>query len=76
MLCKSIRSTKIWSMLIAIGIVTLLFGIVYSQKISSELHHMQMLMGMLTIPDFIALGALCIQAFAFFIAYKRFNSKM
>lgn len=48
MLCRYIRSTKIWSMLIAIGIVTLVFGIVYSQRLPQDLHSMNMLMGMFT----------------------------
>lgn len=48
MLCKYIRNTKIWSIIIAIGIVTLVFGIVYSKRRPEDLHSMNMLMGMLT----------------------------
>jgi hypothetical protein len=46
MLCKSVKSKKFWSILIAIGIVTLVFGVVCYKRLPNDVHNVHMLMGM------------------------------
>ncbi|HZJ57656.1 MAG TPA: hypothetical protein VFD89_05380 [Clostridia bacterium] len=48
MLCRYIRSARVWSMLVAMGVVTMVFGILYSRGLPQDLHSMNMLMGMFT----------------------------
>ena len=46
MLCKYFNSKRFWSILIAVGIVTLIFGVVGCKRLPDDVHNMSMLMGM------------------------------
>lgn len=48
MFCKSIKSNKYWGTLIAVGIITLIFGLIAYKSISNDTHNIAMLKGMFT----------------------------
>lgn len=48
MLCKSIKSNKYWGTMAAIGIITLIFGLITYKSISNDAHNIAMLKGMFT----------------------------
>jgi hypothetical protein len=48
MLCKSIKSNKFWLTLVGVGIVTFIFGIVGTIRITDATNNLDMLMGMFT----------------------------
>ncbi|MBU5674866.1 hypothetical protein KQI88_00360 [Alkaliphilus sp. MSJ-5] len=60
MLCKSVKNNRFWQVLIVVGIVTLVFGIVYYSNLPKDAHNMSMLMGMFsgTGGAFVAIGVI------------------
>lgn len=46
MYCKSIKSNRFWTTLVAIGFITLIFGVVVYKDLPDSEHNMSMLMGM------------------------------
>jgi len=46
MLCKLGKSNRYWGTMVVIGIVTLVFGVVFSKSFPEDAHNMHMLMGM------------------------------
>lgn len=45
MLCKSVKSNRFWTLMVIVGIITLIFGASY-RKLPQDAHNMHMLMGM------------------------------
>lgn len=60
MLCKSIRSKKVWTSLVIVGMISLIFGIVCEVYVPEDSHSLNMLMGMFTGlgASFVAIGIL------------------
>ncbi|MGH4118226.1 hypothetical protein [Clostridium sp.] len=48
MFCKSIKSNKYWVTLVGVGIITFIFGIVCTIRITDATDNINMLMGMIT----------------------------
>lgn len=46
MFCKSIKNSKFWGILIAIGIVSIIFGSVANGMLPDDAHNLSMFMGM------------------------------
>ncbi len=46
MLCKLGKSNRYWGTMVVIGIVTLVFGVVFSKSFPEDAHNMHMFMGM------------------------------
>ena len=67
MLCRSVKSNKYWSAMVVVGVITLIFGIITYNSISSDMHNVAMLKGMFT-----GLGA----AFTAIGLVKIFQNKM
>ena len=46
MICKSVKSNKYWGTMVAVGVVTLMFGQIAYKNISNDIHNIAMLKGM------------------------------